>query len=261
MDIINKEEIGIRIEEIRKQKKLSMQEFATLIGVSGKSTVNEWEKGRSIPSEDTLKKIAYEGGVTINWLLYGSLDNYFLNILKENAINDDELYHAIIRYAEISTNLIEFQNAPFIYDNDGNLIDPDLHPEIIKSQIDETILEIIEENKDNLIQQFKINNFTYGDDIKVRNSAITFFDNLAMSSFFTFEGSYHHFKSALSNAPMLSMGDFDSEDSINNLKKMGYSKEKIIESKYENLIMQARLKFYNELDELYNNYKEEINNL
>lgn len=49
---------------------MSQAKFADLIGVN-QGTVHKYEKGISAPSEETLKKIAAYGGVTIEWLLHG----------------------------------------------------------------------------------------------------------------------------------------------------------------------------------------------
>jgi transcriptional regulator with XRE-family HTH domain len=49
---------------------LSQAKFADLIGVN-QGTVHKYEKGISSPSEETLKKIAAHGGVTVEWLLHG----------------------------------------------------------------------------------------------------------------------------------------------------------------------------------------------
>lgn len=57
-----------KIKKIRGN--LSQAKFADLIGVN-QGTVHKYEKGISAPSEETLKKIAAHGGVTVEWLLHG----------------------------------------------------------------------------------------------------------------------------------------------------------------------------------------------
>jgi transcriptional regulator with XRE-family HTH domain len=57
-------EIGKRIRKIRGA--LSQAAFAV-----NQNTVSRWEKGRVLSDEDTLKKIAAHGGVTLKWLLRG----------------------------------------------------------------------------------------------------------------------------------------------------------------------------------------------
>jgi transcriptional regulator with XRE-family HTH domain len=57
-----------RIKTIRGT--LSQAKFADLIGVN-QGTVHKYEKGISAPSEETLRKIANHGKVTVKWLLHG----------------------------------------------------------------------------------------------------------------------------------------------------------------------------------------------
>ena len=59
--------IGDRIKQIRGN--LTQIEFAKIFGVRD-STVSRWEYGR-LSDEETLKKIADFGGVTVEWLLRG----------------------------------------------------------------------------------------------------------------------------------------------------------------------------------------------
>jgi len=50
--------------------KRTQREFGKILGVS-KATVSKYESGISIPSSDTLRKIASEGNKPIEWLLRG----------------------------------------------------------------------------------------------------------------------------------------------------------------------------------------------
>lgn len=59
--------IGERIKKIRGS--LTQTEFGKIFGVN-QNTVSRWESG-SISDEETLKRIAEYGGVSIDWLLRG----------------------------------------------------------------------------------------------------------------------------------------------------------------------------------------------
>ena len=48
--------IGEKIWEVRKNKKLTQTQFGDLLGARQQSIV-KWEKGKSIPNMETLKKI------------------------------------------------------------------------------------------------------------------------------------------------------------------------------------------------------------
>jgi transcriptional regulator with XRE-family HTH domain len=57
-----------RIKEIRGG--LTQKEFGKLIGVT-QGTVQKYEKGECLPSEEVQEKIAAHAGVTVKWLLEG----------------------------------------------------------------------------------------------------------------------------------------------------------------------------------------------
>lgn len=59
-----------RIKTIRKDNKLSMEEFGKRIGIT-KASVSRIESGENNPSEQTLKLICIEFNVNYNWLLNG----------------------------------------------------------------------------------------------------------------------------------------------------------------------------------------------
>jgi transcriptional regulator with XRE-family HTH domain len=70
---------GERIRKIRGE--LTQEKFGRLFGVKG-NTVSRWEDGR-LSDEETLKKIADYGRVTIEWLLYGDRINFLDQVLDE----------------------------------------------------------------------------------------------------------------------------------------------------------------------------------
>lgn len=61
---------GDRIKELRSREKYSARQFAARLGVR-QPTVNSWENGRVKPPIVVIKAIAYEFGVSENWLLTG----------------------------------------------------------------------------------------------------------------------------------------------------------------------------------------------
>mgnify|MGYP003226815460 CR=1 FL=1 len=108
----NKKEIGERIHDLRIRKNLSMEELANNIGVGGKSTINTWEKGVTLPRPNYLMRLSKYFGVDINYLKYGSLKNYLIDLViddwdKENSIISADLEH----YLEVATDYSGFKNG------------------------------------------------------------------------------------------------------------------------------------------------------
>lgn len=69
---IDKKEVGKRLRELREYNILTLAEVASQLGVSGKSTVNAWEKGRAYPKKH-IDELAKMYGATVDYLNYGNL--------------------------------------------------------------------------------------------------------------------------------------------------------------------------------------------
>ncbi len=64
-------QIGTRIRELRKLHRISMDEFAKLIG-STSATVSNLENGLTMPSGETLLRISEAMAISADWLLTGN---------------------------------------------------------------------------------------------------------------------------------------------------------------------------------------------
>lgn len=63
-------EFNVKLQELRKQKKLTQEELAQALFVS-RTAVSKWESGRGYPNIESLKAIAGFFGVTVDELLSG----------------------------------------------------------------------------------------------------------------------------------------------------------------------------------------------
>lgn len=68
MFAIDKRTIGNKIRQIRKEKGLSQQKLAEMIGVAPQA-ISHWEIGKSLPQPKNIKAIAECGDKTVAWLL------------------------------------------------------------------------------------------------------------------------------------------------------------------------------------------------
>lgn len=101
--------VGARIRDIRKRLGMSMSAFAERIDrdeelkKTKSGTVSNWETGKNLPNNERLKKIADLAGISVNELLYGSLENFRYSVINElfeanfihqrdMKINNPELY-------------------------------------------------------------------------------------------------------------------------------------------------------------------------
>ena len=86
--------IGRRIKRIRTELGLTTEDFAEIFepNPASKGTVSKWENGHYLPNNERLKRIAEIGETTVDFILYGSLDDYAVSLIKdlEKELNEDD---------------------------------------------------------------------------------------------------------------------------------------------------------------------------
>ncbi|AZP28404.1 helix-turn-helix domain-containing protein [Acinetobacter pittii] len=80
------ETLGIRLKNLRKQKKLTQQALADLVGVS-KTSVIYWEKDENVPKHDSLTALAKVLGSSTEYLLKGKEPKNLTNFNIQDFIN------------------------------------------------------------------------------------------------------------------------------------------------------------------------------
>ena len=79
---VDKIKVGERIFNIRNSLNLTLEQFGKLDNLkASKSIVLRWENGTSLPNRSRLEAIAKKGNMTVNELLYGSIDEFLDNNL------------------------------------------------------------------------------------------------------------------------------------------------------------------------------------
>lgn len=89
----DKKRLGVRIKELRLEKGMTTKEFGSLLGATD-SNITSWEKGRTSPNPERLKMISKIAEVSVNNLLYGSINeriNLALKKLSDKKIDIDNL--------------------------------------------------------------------------------------------------------------------------------------------------------------------------
>lgn len=100
---INKKAVGSRIKQIRTNKGYTLESFGKLFGAS-KSNVQKWETGFTLPNKERLATIAKIADMTVNELMYGSVDEF----LKFNY--EDIILHTHGEYGELILKTINISN-------------------------------------------------------------------------------------------------------------------------------------------------------
>lgn len=100
---INKLAVGHRLRDLRLAENLSMATVAEAVGVASKSTVNDWEKGRTLANHNRLAQLAALFKTSQDYLLYGELTTYAQTILRSEGINDPEFNVLLWEYVDLTT--------------------------------------------------------------------------------------------------------------------------------------------------------------
>ena len=87
---INKKAVGSRIKQIRTNKGYTLESFGKLFGAS-KSNVQKWETGFTLPNKERLASISKIADLTVNELLYGSIDEFLENNLENFILNNSNI--------------------------------------------------------------------------------------------------------------------------------------------------------------------------
>lgn len=75
---IDKQQVGFRIKEIRISKGYTLESFGKIFSAT-KSNAQKWETGFTLPNKERLANISEMAGITVNELLYGSIDEFLEN--------------------------------------------------------------------------------------------------------------------------------------------------------------------------------------
>ena len=129
---VDKKKVGLRIRRIRNSLNLTLEEFGKIFSSdvnnklnAGKSNVSTWERGDSLPNKQRIEIIAKKGNMSVNELLYGSidefLDNNLVSILEYktgNAISSSEEYSIARQQFKkwLEERNITLENIDYVYD-------------------------------------------------------------------------------------------------------------------------------------------------
>ena len=82
---------GERLKKIRKEHDLTQAEFGSRLGLSD-STIGMYEKNKREPGIEVLVSISKEFGVSLEWLLTGTIPESTDNLLPKDIKNIVKIY-------------------------------------------------------------------------------------------------------------------------------------------------------------------------
>lgn len=204
MDKYNNKLLGKRIKDIRTSRKETLEKFAKNIQEKAdfkikttKSNVSKWEKGLNTPNDVTLKAIAELGNTTVEYLLYGSLDEYINSLLedfKNELIANDTVSNALVPL------IVDDIKETFLSKIQGRKVSDGKNLELLFNEckkdsierwssaekIETNVLELISKSLSRTIQnsmEYLYTDFYKNEDSKIKSSnKITDLSNLKMDT-------------------------------------------------------------------------------
>ncbi|MEQ3460731.1 helix-turn-helix domain-containing protein [Enterococcus cecorum] len=145
----NLKDVSKRIKYIRKKLDMTMEQFGYHLGNSPKSTIATWESGRNIPSQKKLTLIADIGETTIDWIKWGTLEEYITSYLIDSG------YELYIKDFPDTSHIIfediqEKYSETFSLDKDYELLNP-----IIKNIFTKYYLDKVKSNEEPQVLESK----------------------------------------------------------------------------------------------------------
>lgn len=107
--IIDKIRVGERIFKIRNALNLTLEQFGNKRGINAeRSNVSKWERGITLPNKQRLEIIAKKGNITVNKLLYGSINEFLENNTNILIENSDYPYPSSFKSFNIKDGVIDY---------------------------------------------------------------------------------------------------------------------------------------------------------
>lgn len=135
--------IGLRIKDLREQKKLNQAKFASLLNTS-QAAISRYEKGERSPDSTFLTHVANVFDVNITWLLTGE-GEMFINVrAREGALSRfirlpvvgdiaagfpaEIIQDQPTDFIEVSTSLLDLPPPYYVFRVDGESMLPVIYP-------------------------------------------------------------------------------------------------------------------------------------
>ncbi|HFM6718476.1 TPA: helix-turn-helix domain-containing protein, partial [Enterococcus faecium] len=119
----NPSEAGKRIKQLRLSCGFTMEELGRKIDNSPRATISNWERGTNLPNPQKLKLLSTITNSTIDWIKWGTLEeyitSYLIDIGYELYIKDfPEIPHKVFK------DIQERYSDTFSLDKDYELLNP-----------------------------------------------------------------------------------------------------------------------------------------
>lgn len=245
---IDKQAVGQRIRDLRQAHGLSMAALATEIGTASKSTVNDWEKGRSLASSDKLAAIAQRFKTSTGFLLHGDLTDYTRGVLQTDGINNPEFNVLLWEYVDLTTT------NPNLLSGDVFNTEPTEKP--AHSIIDQHITAAIDQILPTVVHEFSANE--YPDAAVIIQSTCDVFRHRIQLIRQTFTGKYNRIVRMLDNVDLYEKLGTEPELAAYLNEVTGVNGGYAIDRDYQAQLNQLMATFHQQLNTLNGDYQRAL---
>lgn len=259
---IDKQQVGSRIHQLRITAGLSMAKLASAIGLAGKSTINDWEKGRTLANADRLAKVAAFFDVSTNYLLYGSLTEYVTAVFRNGGLNDSEFNVLLWEYVDLTTTNPNILSSDLF--SSGAHIEQDTSDptKIAAALITPTINNAIQQIVPEIVRRYRGRATTYPEPQGVIQAGCNVFRHRIQIIRRTFTGKYNRIVRLLDNVDLYEklQPDDDLKSYLNQTTgpaaqvQNGYS----LDEKYQRQMNKVITEFHQALNRINDAYQAEL---
>lgn len=257
---IDKRQVGLRIKTLRHSKNMTLSDVAEMVHAKGKSTVNSWERGATLPRDKFMTKLCSLFGVSKNYILFGSLDDYLISLVLSDYISDDSITHfEISNYMNYTSNRLDFINSiPLNFS-------PDEDPEAIISDADcDEVKKILKSNLTEL-KTYLGKCLKYNNDYKILQLVAKWFRDQSAYAMDSFMGQYRHLKNFLSLYVPTNLGlgnvDISNENVSLVASHFDMKPKEALDAIFNSKMGELQLAWFKDLDELKEEYQEQLKSL
>lgn len=254
---INKKQVGQRIKRLRHSRNLTLDEVADKIHAKGKSTVNAWERGATLPSKGFLKQLCKLFNVSKEYLFFGSLDEYLLNLVIDDYQSDGSLTHSdIVNYLNLTTERLNFVDSLTI-----NASKEEAARRLNNAETD-AIKDAIINNLSSL-KEFLDGKLKYNNDSEILLSVATWFFKHSEGPLNSFLGQYRGLMHAVSEEPLGTIGfsDMTVSEVMELSPSIASTKEKALDIIFKSRLTDIQENTINKLTKLRKDYEEQTQHL
>ena len=259
---INKQQVGHRIHQLRTTANLSMAELASAVGLAGKSTINDWEKGRTLANPERMVKLSAFFDVSTNYLLYGDLSDYVTAIFQESGLNHSEFNVLLWEYVDLTTTNPNVLSGDVFSTNSHTQQEKVAQTKIGTTLITSTINHAIDQIIPDVVHHYETTANTYPEADAVIQTGCDIFRHRIQIIRRTFTGKYNRIVRLLDNVDLYEKlqpdADFKAYLNQTTTAKATYRNGFSLDEKYQLQMNQLITEFHQQLNQINDAYQAEL---